>query len=50
MMYKLQDNVGEQLPDGIEPSQHWPETVVLVRMLNWLKSTSKIEGDAWPLI
>jgi hypothetical protein len=23
MVYKLHDNVDEQVPDAIEPSQHW---------------------------
>jgi len=47
MVYKLQDNVGEQFPVGIEPSQHWPETVILDLILNWFKSTSKTDGELW---
>ncbi len=50
MIYKLQDNVDGQFPNGIDPSQHWPETVVPYIILNWVKSTSKTEGDVWQLI
>jgi hypothetical protein len=50
MVYKLQDNVNGQFPKEIEPSQHWPETVVADLILNWVKSTSKTEGEFWQLI
>jgi len=50
MVYKLQDNVDRQFPNGIEPSQHWPETVVPYTILNWFRSIDRTEGDPWQLI
>jgi hypothetical protein len=50
MIYKLQDNVDEQFPEEIEPSQHWPETVTPDIILNWVKSISSTVGDSWQSI
>lgn len=46
-VYKLQVNAAEQLPIGMDPSQHWPIIVVAVGFVYCAKSTTSVAGASW---
>lgn len=49
IVFKLHVNAAEQVPMGIDPSQHWPTTEVAVGFVYCAKSTTSVAGASWPL-